>query len=515
MSELVEGRTLWELIERRAAATPDANLLVDEHDRSLTFAGYVDACERAAAGLAADYGITEDTHVSWELPTWLESFVLVGALSRLGAVQNPMLPIYREREVSFIARQTGARLLVVPSVFRGFDYADMANAVASQLDGCDVLVADKSLPEGDPSTLPPPPAVADPADLPVRWIFYTSGTTADPKGAQHTDATIMTSGSAMVESLQLNSSDRHGLVFPFTHIGGAGLLMAGFMSGMTHIIVETFDPAACVDLFGRHGVTLAGAGTVFHQAYLAEARKRAPERILTSVRAWSGGGAPKPPQLHYDIKKEIGGVGIVSGYGLTEAPIVVMASVEDPDDKLADTEGRPTAGVDLKIVTLDGKPAGPDEEGEIRVKGRQVLRGYVDPTLDAEAFDDDGYFRTGDLGRQDAEGYVVITGRLKDIIIRKGENISAKEVEDLLYSHPKVADVAVIGLPDPSLGERCCAVVASRDADDPLRFEEMVTFLREQGLMNQKIPEQLELIETVPRNPSGKILKHVLREQYS
>jgi cyclohexanecarboxylate-CoA ligase len=515
MSDHVEARTLWELIERRAAATPDENLLVDEHGRSLTFAGYVGACERAAAGLAADYGVGEGTHVSWELPTWLESFVLVGALSRLGAVQNPMLPIYREREVSFIARQTAARLLVVPSEFRGFDYAAMANTVAAQLDACDVLVADKSLPDGDPASLPPPPAATDADDQPVRWIFYTSGTTADPKGAQHTDATIMTSGWAMVRSPALESGDRHGLVFPFTHIGGAGLLMAGLIAGLTHVIVDTFDPALCTDLFGGHGVTVAGAGTVFHQAYLAEARKRAPEKILTDVRVWSGGGAPKPPQLHYDIKNEIGGVGIVSGYGLTEAPIVVMASVDDPDHKLAETEGRPTAHVDLKVVTLEGKPAGADEEGEIRVKGRQVFRGYVDASLNADAFDEDGYFRTGDLGRQDADGYVVITGRLKDIIIRKGENISAKEVEDLLYTHPKVADVAVIGLPDPKLGERCCAVVASRDPADALSFEEMISFLREQGLMNQKIPEQLELVDTVPRNPSGKILKHVLREQYS
>src|SRR3989440_2242301 len=406
MSDHVEARTLWGLIERRAAATPDENLLVDEHGRSLTFAGYVEACERAAAGLAADYGVGEDTHVSWELPTWLESFVLVGALSRLGAVQNPMLPIYREREVSFIARQTGARLLVVPLEFRGFDYAAMANTVAAQLDACDVLVADKSLPDGDPASLPPPPAATDADELPVRWIFYTSGTTADPKGAQHTDATIMTSGWAMVRSLALESRDRHGLVFPFTHIGGAGLLMAGLIAGLTHVIVDTFDPVLCTDLFGGHGITVAGAGTVFHQAYLAEARKRAPEKILTDVRVWSGGGAPKPPQLHYDIKNEIGGVGIVSGYGLTEAPILTMASVEDADDKLADTEGRPSPGVELKVVTLDGDVAGPGEEGELRAKGPQVCLGYLDSSLDADAFDEDGFFRTGDLGYQDAEGYV-------------------------------------------------------------------------------------------------------------
>src|SRR5205823_9942623 len=192
--------------------------------------------------------------------------------------------------------------------------------------------------------------------------------------------------------------------------------------------------------------------------------------------------------------------GIVSGYGLTEAPILTMASVEDPDDKLADTEGRPSPGVELKVSTLDGKVAGPGEEGEIRAKGPQVCRGYLDSSLDAEAFDEEGYFRTGDLGLQDPEGFVVITGRLKDVIIRKGENISAKEVEDLLYTHPKVADVAVIGLPDPKLGERCCAVVAPREAGEPLVFLEMVEFLKEQGLMLQKIPEQLEIVEAVPRN---------------
>ena len=502
MSDHIEARTLWELIERRAAATPDALMLVDESDRSLSYGGYRDACERAAAGLAAEHGVVEGTQVAWELPTWIESFVLVGALARLGALQIPMLPIYREREVSFITRQNDARLMIVPSVFRGFDYEAMANTVAAGLDGCDVIVADKWLPEGDPAKLPP--FAAPPGDLPARWVFYTSGTTADPKGARHTDATIMASGRAIGEALDATPDDVQGFVFPFTHIGGASLLMATLMCGFNNIIVEAFDPPAAVDLFDRHGMTLAGAGTVFHQAYLAEARKRAPEKILQRVRAFTGGGAPKPPQLHYDLKAEIGGVGIVSSYGLTETPILTYGRPDDPDEKLANTEGRANPGVEFRVV-----------DGELRVKGPQVFLGYVDSSLDADAFDDEGRFRTGDLATIDADGYVVITGRLKDIIIRKGENISAKEVEDLLYTHPKVADVAVIGLPDPKLGERCCAVVASRDPADQLIFEEMVSFLHDQGLMNQKIPEQLELVEAVPRNPSGKILKHVLREQYS
>jgi len=509
---MIEARTLWELVEKRAQESPDALFLTDEGKRTMTFAEYRSAAEAAAAGMAA-IGVGEDTAVTWQLPTWIESFVLVAALSRLGAVQNPVMPIYRQREVGFVTEQTGARLLVVPTSFRGFDYKAMADEIAADSKGLQVLVADHWLPEGDPSTLPAPPSVPDP--LPIRWRFYTSGTTADPKGAQHTDATIMASAIAMAERLQMSSDDVHGFVFPFTHIGGAGLLMAALMAGMTHVIVEAFDPAAVVDLFDREQATLAGAGTVFHQAYLAEARKRAPEKVLQKVRAWIGGGAPKPPQLHYDMKNEIGGVGIVSGYGLTEAPIVTMASISDPDDKLANTEGQASPGVELKVSRLDGKVAGPGEEGEIRVKGPQVCRGYLDSSLDAEAFDDEGFFRTGDLGFVDAEGYVVITGRLKDVIIRKGENISAKEVEDLLYTHEKVADVAVIGLPDQALGERCCAVVALQDAGNPLEFDEMVDFLKGKGLMVQKIPEQLETVGVIPRNPSGKIVKHVLRDQYA
>ena len=369
---MIDGRTLWELVERRARETPDALFLMDEGKRTMTFAEYRDAAERAAAGLAA-FGVGEDTPVTWELPTWIESFVLVAALARLGAVQNPIMPIYRQREVSFVTNQTEARLLIVPTTFRGFDYKAMADEIAAGLDGLEVLVADRELPDGDPATLSPPPSTE--GELPVRWLFYTSGTTADPKGAQHTDATIMASARAMAERLEFSPDDVHGFVFPFTHIGGAGLLMGALMAGMTHVIVETFDPAAVVDLFDREGATLAGAGTVFHQAYLTEARKRAPEKVLQKVRAWIGGGAPKPPQLHYDVKGEIGGVGIVSGYGLTEAPILTMASVHDADDKLAQSEGRASPGVELKVVTFDGKVAGPGEEGEIRAKGPQVCLG--------------------------------------------------------------------------------------------------------------------------------------------
>ena len=518
---LTDWTSLWDLIEQRAAATPDAKFAIDEHERSLTFAGYRDACDRAAAGLHA-LGVGEGTNVSWELPTWIESMVLVGALARLGAVQNPMLPIYREREVRFITRQTGAKLLIVPSVWKGFDYEAMARTVAADTPGLEVLVCDKNLPDGDPATLPPPaPGGAEPfrpgvaTDGPWRWIFYTSGTTADPKGARHTDKTVGASAYTMDLVLEMSADDRNAMVFPFTHIGGIGWLFASLMGGYVHVLVESFVPDTTIPVLQRENVTIAGAGTAFHLAYLTAQRAQPDRPIFPDARAFVGGGAAKPPALHFEVKDELGGVGIVSGYGLTEVPILAMAGIHDPDQKLADTEGRAGPGVEVKVVKLDGTPAGPGEEGEIRAKGPNLMLGYVDASLDAEAFDDEGFFRSGDLGNLDDGGYIAITGRLKDVIIRKGENISAKEVEDLLFTSPLIADAAVIGLPDPRSGERACAVVVPADPDNPPTLTDLFEFLKGEGLMVQKIPEQLVLLDVLPRNPTGKVLKHELRKQYS
>jgi acyl-CoA synthetase (AMP-forming)/AMP-acid ligase II len=505
---------IWELIDVRAAETPDATTAVDERGQSLTFAQLKDRAERVAAGLAADHGIGEDDVVSWQLPTWIESMVLVGALARLQAVQNPILPLYREREVGFIVPQARCTLFLTPSQWRGFDYEAMVRGIAEKAGGVEVLVADRELPEGDPGTLPPPPAATTPEDAPVRWLFYTSGTTAEPKGAKHTDHTIAAAARAMADRLALTDADRSALVFPFTHIGGIIWLFASLMTGVVNVIDEAFDPEKTTRYLADQDVTLAGSGTFFHLAYLKAQRANPSAKLFPSVRAYPGGGAPKPPQLHYDLKEHLGGAGIVSGYGLTEAPIISMAGVDDTDEVLANTEGRATPGVELRAVTLEGKVAGIGEEGEIRAKGPQLMRGYVDSALDAEAFDEEGWFRTGDLGTLDTDGNVTITGRLKDIIIRKGENISAKELEDVLFRHPKVADVAVVGLPDPEAGEIACAVVALKDSTDPLTFEEMQGFLEEQTVTKRKWPERLEIVDALPRNPAGKVLKQDLRKAY-
>ena len=498
-------------------------MAVDEDMSTMTFIEFATEAERAAAGFA-DYGIRAGSVVSWQLPTWIDSLVLVAALSRLGAVQNPILPIYREREVGFCTAQAGSQLLIVPSVWNNFDFESMATGIsrtnslsgAPGVDGettaaaMQVLVSDRALPQGDPTQLPPMP---EQDATTVRWLFYTSGTTADPKGAKHTDASLAAVAAGMGERLALVARDRSALVFPFTHIGGITWLFASLQSGCSLILMESFHPERTPEVLSRENVTLAGSGTPFHMAYLAAQRKE-PTPIFPDVRGFPGGGAPKPPQLVFDIR-ELFDAPVLSGYGLTEAPILTMASVDDTDDELAVSEGKPMAGVELRFITPDGRICSPGEDGEIRARAPQLMLGYLDASLDAAAFDDDGFFRTGDLGRLDERGNVIITGRLKDVIIRKGENVSAKEVEDMLFRHERVGDVAVIGLPDADRGEMVCAVVSTAPDVDPIDFEEMVDFLKNEGLMIQKIPERLEIVAAIPRNPSGKILKQQLKDHYS
>jgi acyl-CoA synthetase (AMP-forming)/AMP-acid ligase II len=318
----------------------------------------------------------------------------------------------------------------------------------------------------------------------------------------------------MIKALEIVDTDRSGMVFPFTHIGGIGWLFTMAITGVTGLFVESFVPATTIPFLQREHVTLAGAGTPFHMAYLAAQRLQPDTPLFPEARAYPGGGAPKPPQLHYEVKAELGGVGVVSGWGLTEAPILTMNTVHSTDEQLAESEGPATPGVQLRVVKLDGTDGGVGEEGELRAKGPQVCKGYLDSSLDAEAFDEDGWFRTGDLGVIDAEGYVRITGRLKDVIIRHGENISAKEIEDLLFTHAQIADAAVIGLPDPRTGERACAVLVLAEGEDAPTLSELFDFLTGKGLTRQKVPEQLEVVDVLPRNASGKVLKHELRSTY-
>jgi acyl-CoA synthetase (AMP-forming)/AMP-acid ligase II len=518
MSDIDSGvitgaRTLWELVERRADASGDRPMLIAADGEVVTFGQFRHRAARAAAGLAA-MGIGAGSVVSWQLPTRIDTIVLSLALSRLGAVQNPIIHLYREREVGFAIRQTGASLFVIPRLWRETDFAAIAaTALAGMENPPEILYIDDGLPDGDPATLDPSPDVTEVA--PVRWIYYTSGSTADPKGVQHTDQTLIAGGWGLARALAMTPDDVGSIAFPFAHIAGPDYLVTMLTMGFPAVLVEAFSVPDVLPLFRRHGTTLVGGSTAFYVAYLAEQRKDPGQPILPTLRLMAGGGAAKPPEIHYEVRDEIGGRGVVHGYGMTEVPMIANGSPTDTDEQLANSDGKPVEGADVRVVTLDGRVAGPDEEGEIRVKGPMVFCGYTDPGLTAEAFDADGYFRTGDLGKLRPDGHLTLTGRLKDVIVRKGENISAKEIEDLLYTHPKVIEVAVIGLPDPTRGERVCAVVQLADGVDGLELAEVAEFCRAAGLMTQKIPEQVEVRTDWPRAGTGKIVKKSLRDEYA
>ena len=518
---IYDAGSFWELLDRRVQATPDRMMLVDEADRSLTFAEFSERAERVAAGLQA-MGVGEGTPVTWELPTRIETVLLSFALSRLGAVQNPIIHIYRHREVGYCIRQTDAELVVHPGVWGGFDYGAMMDEITAGLPRKPrVLVGYDTLPDGDPAALPPPPGLHGPAVADsgaVRWLYYTSGTTSDPKGVKHTDRSLIAGGIGLAWALDMTGDDIGSIAFPYAHIGGPDYMVTMLSSGFGAVLVERFDPAAATAAYARRGVTMAGGSTAFYQMFLAEDRKSRAAGTgpaMPALRVLSGGGAPKPPEIYFEVKEQMG-VPVAHGYGMTECPMISQGSPHDSDDQLAHTDGRPVHGCEVAIVSADGTEAPAGVEGEVRVSGPMLFSGYTDPALDADAFDEAGRFRTGDLGVLRADGHLTLTGRVKDIIIRKGENISAKEVEDVLYAHPRVGAAAVIGLPDAERGELVCAVVETAPDCDDLTFADMAEACRQAGLARQKVPERLEVHPgPLPRNATLKILKHKLREAYA
>lgn len=505
---------LSDLVDARAAATPEHTLLVDDKGRRLTAMDFRSLAHRVADRLAG-VGVEQGSVVSWVLPTGIDALVVTAALSRLGAVQNPVIPFYREREIGHIVDEIATDAFIVTPRWRDFDYLELCHDLASSRGGrtavLDVAdVVDLSAPPLASAVRP----VTHPELGEAQWVFYTSGTSGLPKGVRHRDRALVAPGSGMAEHLALTEADRSGIAFPIAHIGGPVNLAAALVSGATLVLVEQFDPVPTCAALAREGVTLAGSGTAFHLAYLEVQAQRPREPLFPFLRCCPGGGAPKPPGLHARVKRELGGAGICAGWGLTEAPVLTMGKPTDPDVALDESEGTALPGVELRTVAPDGGVCQPGEPGELRVRAPQVMLGYVDASLDAEAFDPEGWLRTGDLGTIDAGGYVRITGRLKDVVIRNGENIGTAEVEDLLRGHPHVADAAVIGLPDPRTGERLCAVVELVPGAATLDVGSIGDYLGDHGLRRQAWPEQVETIDTLPRTVAGKIDKRRLEDRY-
>lgn len=508
--------TYWALVEEAARAHPERIVLVDDFGRSLTNSQLRDTAESTAAALV-ERGVAPGSVVTWQLPTTLETMVVMVALARIGAVQNPVLPIWRESEVRFVTAQLGTQFLIVPGVWRGFDHTALARKLAGERT-MSVMVVDHDvpasdglrLPAGDPASLASPPTSGEES----RWIYYSSGTTAAPKGARHCDRSVMAGSSGVIGIVGASSEDVNPIAFPVSHIGGAAMLAASLRTGMRLVLFDSFDPATTPQAIAAHRPTLLGTATPFLVAFMAAQRAHGPEPLYPALRGCVGGGAPITAELGRQVRETFSVNGVANAWGLTEFPVATSQTPDAPPDLLDRTVGRPVPGVSVRVVDDNEREVEIGGEGELRLKGPQCFLGYVDSALDAAAFDADGWFRSGDRGYVDAGGNVVVTGRIKDAIIRNAENISASEIEEVLATCPGIADVAVIGVPDERTGEQVCAVVVS-EPGAAVTVSVMFEHCQRQGLSKHKAPERVELVDALPRNLTGKVLKNELRARYA
>lgn len=496
--------TFWALVVDAARRHGDRVAFEDGYGAAMTFLEYRTASERVAAGLH-ELGVDGTCTVSWMLPTTIDAVVVMGALARLGARQNPMITSLGGGEIRFITREAGSELLLHPRSWRGVDVGALVAPIAAEV-GFRPVVADE-LPAGDPAILPPPPATGTRRS----WLYHTSGSTAVPKGVWHSDVTVMHGSNTPLHATEPVADDVNPTAFPIGHIGGAVKVAGALRVGYRLLLVDQWDPDRTPYVMAERGCTTLGTALPFFVAFLAAQRAHGDQPLWPRLRACISGGAPKPPGLHAEVRAVLGGAGVLGSWGLTEFPIATSASPGDPDDMLDRTEGRPGPGVEVKVVARDGRLCGELEEGELRLRGPQRFLGYANPQLDADGIDEEGFVRTGDLGVVHPGGYVQITGRVKDVIIRNAENISASEVEACIAEIPGVTDVAVVGIPDPRTGERAVAVVSGVDHGAPLTLGVIADHCLARGLAKWKIPEQVELVDDLPRTAMGKIDKAELR----
>lgn len=501
--------TLADALQTAAEQTPQRILLIDGERRLDCETLHAEATALAHAMLTR---APTGSVISFMLPNWHEAAVIYLAATLAGMVVNPILPSLRDRELQFILKDVDSRIIFVPARFRQQECAAMLSRVVAQLDSPpDVVVlrgdpaghiayesllrektSATSFPERDPDA--------------VRMILYTSGTTGRPKGVMHSHNSLH----ALIQQIRNHwlaaPGDKFLVPSPIGHIGGSIYTFEGpLLLGTTAVLMDRWDADEAVRIMDREGCTHMAGATPFLEQVLTAAR-RAGTRV-PSLKVFICGGASVPPALIRNAAEYFERAVVSRVYGSTEVPVTTVGAIDRNDiAHAADTDGR--AGfAEIKLIDHSSAPSG---QGEIHARGPQMLVGYLHEEDENDSFDADGYFRTGDLGRRVDGDYLVVTGRAKDIIIRNGENISPKEVEDILIGHPQIAEVAIVGLPDARTGERACAVIVPKGSPGPT-VANVGEFLDALRVAKFKFPEQVVLWDALPKNDAGKVLKHQIR----
>ncbi|MBU8906129.1 AMP-binding protein [Desertibacillus haloalkaliphilus] len=466
-------------------------------------------------------GVKKGDVVSFQLPNWSESLIIHYAVAMIGAVCNPIIPIYRKREVKYILHQSKTKIIFLPNKFRDFDYLKMIRELQDELDGLQkIVILDKYADQPsinddiemffEDCIMPEVSSQFDAESVNEKdplLLMFTSGTTSNPKGVVHTHNTLIHENETIISLYQLGENDHVFMPSPITHIAGfiAGLELPVIIKSKL-VLQDIWKPKEAVEIIIKENCTFLLGATPFVQGIydvVKETEQQVPLKMILS------GGADVPPELVINSSKLLNCY-VSRVYGSTEYPTLTLCGPEDSFDKTAYTDGRLLEGSEAIILDDNMREVPANQVGELAVKGPEMFLGYLQPEFNETAFYGD-YFLTGDLASMDQDGYIKIIGRKKDIIIRGGENISVKEVEELLYRHDSVNQVAVVAMPDKKMGEKACAFI-KLNKNKKLDLETMKEYLLGKGLAIQKVPERLEIIDEMPMTTSGKIQKFVLRE---
>ena len=518
------GRLITDFLHEVAATDPDKLAAIDARGQ-ITYGELERLSDRAALGLL-ELGVRPGDVVSFQLPNWTEFLVLHFALTRIGAVNNPLIPIYRDREVGFMVALARSTVIVVPQEFRGYDYPGMVQRLRGDWpDLRHVLVVDG--PSTDTQTSwqefieTPWEERRDPAELDalrpdpddVTLLIFTSGTTGEPKGVMHTHNTLVAANAPLPERLGVGRDSVVHMASTFAHLTGFlyGVRLPTQVGGATAVYQDVWDPVRFVDLVEEHRISYTSAATPFLHDTLQVPGLAG--RDVSSLQLFCCMGAPIPRAIMREARRVLPGLTVLGGWGQSENGLVTLGVPGDPEEKLVERDGYPWPGMEIRVVGFAGEPLDPGQEGRLQVRGPFLFVGYAERLEMSRASFDGDWFETGDLASIDAEGYLNITGRTKDVIIRGGENIPVAYIENVLYEHPSLAAVAVVGVPDPRLQERACAVVTLVPGVESFTLAEMRAFLDGKGVSRHYWPESLEVVDELPRTASGKIQKFQLRDR--